>query len=228
MTAPRKSAPTRFAAWAAIFLLPVAAFASEEPVNEHGPSAPAQEVESIVAPVSTILMEEEPVQIEAPSLQPSQIAPDADHRGAQFTDARLGLAAGPITAGERSKLEMARAAIEASRAAGTLFVTELPDDTVPATEAELESMKMQMLAARQSTPPAPDPVAGVGENIPSVQEIGPSGLTEYEEAKLRGEHPAAPMRQDDASTSEEKRVGDGAPSSDEENTSDAKKESSNE
>jgi len=227
MSAPRKSPRINFAAWAAILLLPAAGFASEEPDNYPPPSPPAEEVESVVAPESSVRLEDDAIQIEAPSLEAIEIAPNAEHRGATFTDARFGLPAGPITAGERSKLDMARAAIEASRAAGTLFVTELPDDTVPATEAELQSMKMQQLAARRSTPPAADPVAGVGENIPSVQEIGPSGLSEYEEAKLRGENPT-PMRQEEETSREESRVGDGAPSSGDENASDAKKESSNE
>ena len=226
MNGSRKSPQVHFAAWAAILLLPVATFASEEPVNEPGPNASAQEVENIVAPVSTILVEDEPILVDAPSLQATDIAPGAEHRGGKFTDARLGLPAAPITAGERAKLDMARAAIEASRAAGTLFLTELPDDTVPATEAELESMKMQRLAARQSTPPPADPIAGIGENLPSVQEIGPSGLSEYEQAKLRGENPA-PMRQDDAASRDEQRVGDGAPSADE-NAPEAMKETSDE
>jgi hypothetical protein len=215
-----------------MILAPVAALASDDPVNQPPADAPAQEVERIVSPESAISMEDGVVEVDLPSLQPTPIAADSEHRAETLTDARLGLPAGPITAGERSKLEMARAAIEASRAAGTLFITALPEDTVPATEAELAAMKMQMLEARTSVPPAADPAAGVGPNLPSVQEVGPSGLTEYEEAKLRGENPPPPVQQESA-PSEEARAGDGAPSSDENNSSEAatsaaKKESSNE
>jgi hypothetical protein len=215
-----------FAALSAILLAPAWAFASDEPVNQAPANAPVQEVERVVSPEVANRIEEGPVELEASSLQSTPVTETAEHRAEMFTDAGLGQPAGPITAAERSKLEMARAAIEASRAAGTLFVTELPDDTIPATEAELQAMKMQQLAARGSTPPAADPVAGIGSSLPSIQEVGPSGLTEYEEAKLRGEHPAPPIRQD-ATPTEETRAGDGATSSDE-NTSAAKKESSNE
>jgi len=215
-----------WAVLSAILIAPALAFASDEPVNQAPANAPVQEVERIVSPEAANRIEEGPVEVEASLLQSTPVAETSEHRADMFTDSGLGQPAGPITAAERSKLEMARAAIEASRAAGTLFVTELPEDTIPATEAELQAMKMQQLAARGSTPPAPDPVAGVGSNLPSVQEVGPSGLTEYEEAKLRGEHPAPPARQE-AMPSEETRAGDGAPSSDE-NTSAAKKESSNE
>jgi len=224
MNSPRLRTRNGFAVLTAILLAPALAFASDDPVNQPPENAPVQEVERIVSPESAIPMEDG-VEVELPSLQSMPIAGDSEHRAETFTDARWGLPAGPITAGERSKLEMARAAIEASRAAGTLFVTALPEDTVPATEVELQAMKMQMLEARASVPPAADPVAGIGPSLPSVQEVGPSGLTEYEEAKLRGENPPPPVQQESV-PSEETRAGDGAPSSDE--TSAAKKESSNE
>jgi hypothetical protein len=204
-------------------LAPVVALASDDPVNQAPADAPVQEVERIVSPESSIVIEDEPIGIEESLLQSTSIPGDAEHRAETFTDARLGLPAGPLTAGERSKLDMARAAIEASRAAGTLFVTALPEDTVPATEAEQQAMKMQMLEARTSAPPVADPIAGIGLNLPSVQEVGPSGLTEYEEAKLRGENPPPPVGQESVSA-EQTRTGDGA----NEATSTAKKESSNE
>jgi len=101
------------------------------------------------------------------------VAPDGAQRGAFLTDASAGLPAGPLTAGERAKMDAARAAVEASRAAGTLFVTELPDVALPATPDELQAMKMQQLAARPSFPPAPDPIAGVGEDLKAIQLTGP-------------------------------------------------------
>jgi hypothetical protein len=227
MNSPRHRTRKGFAAIAAMLLAPVLAFASEDPVNQPPADAPVQEIERIVSPESAILIDGEPVEVEATALQSTPIEANAEHRAASFTDANLGLPAGPITAGERSKLDMARAAIEASRAAGTLLVTELPEDTIPATEAELQSMKMQQLEARGSVAPAPDPFAGIGPNIPSVQEVGPSGLSEYEQAKLRGENPPPPL-QEEATSSEETPVGDGAPSASDENSSAAMKESSNE
>jgi hypothetical protein len=204
-------------------LAPVLALASDDPVNQPPANVPVQEVERIVSPESAIVIEDEPIGIEESSLQSTSIPSNAEHRAETFTDARLGLPAGPLTAGERSKLDLARAAIEASRAAGTLFITALPEDTVPATEAEQQAMKMQMLEARTSVPPVADPVAGIGPNLPSVQEVGPSGLTEYEEAKLRGENLPPPVQQESVPT-EETLAGDGA----NEAPSTAKKESSNE
>jgi hypothetical protein len=85
---------------------------------------------------------------------------------------------------EQQKLEMARRAVETSRAAGTLWVTPLgaaPHTLAPASEAK----KLEQLLATPSQPPQPDPAAAVGPRAP-VQIPGTPGLTPDERAKLEG------------------------------------------
>ncbi len=212
------------AAALAMLLLPASALAAE-PVQGTSTPLSLDEVESIVIPGMTELPDPETIQLDVLRSSLIPIAPDgAVHRGGVMTDAGLGMPVRPATALETLKLDMARAAVEASRAAGTLYVMQLPDDTIPATEDELARMKMQQLEARRSIPSAPDPVAGIGENLTPVQEVGPAGLSAGEEAKLRGETPTAPQGAPapaDASANPISPEGDGAPV-------DAKKGTSNE
>ena len=173
----------------ALLLLPAAVFATEPPVNTRPPvDRVVEEVESLHAPAADVVDPDpaEPMLFAVP-LVATPVAPDAAQRGAVLTDASAGRPAAAPTAAERAKLDAARAAIEASRAAGTLFVRSLPEDTTPATPEELAAMKRQQLEARSSVAPPADPVAGIGNDLRSVQETGPSGLTPAEEAKLRGE-----------------------------------------
>ena len=77
---------------------------------------------------------------------------------------------------------MAQRAIDASRAAGTLWV--MPPRgarQLPATGTE--AVKLEMLRDASSLPIEPDPAAAVGE-MPSVQIPGSPGLTEQERGKL--------------------------------------------
>lgn len=156
-------------------------YQGEEPVG--------QEVEAILAPVIPLAPEE----ILAPEvLTYEELAPVAGgDRPSLITDAsRMGLR-GPLTALERAKLEMARQAIEASRAAGTLYT--LPEDAVIYSAEEAEAIKLQRLRATEPAELPADPAAAVGIEIPSVQVAGAPGLTPAEEAKLRGEAPSAPQ-----------------------------------
>jgi hypothetical protein len=193
----------------AAIAVPLGASAGELPENR--PSAPraVDEVDRLVVPQTF-----GEADLDLPTLQVRALSPTAVpgvaglHRADVFTDANAGLPLPEANAIERVKLEMARAAIEASRAAGTLEM-QLPDDTLPATLEELQAMKEQALAAKVSAPLPADPIAGVGEELPSVQEIGAPGLTPYEEAKLRGESPEPAQ----ATSSPESTTGrgDGAP-----------------
>jgi hypothetical protein len=152
---------------------------------------PEDELESIVAPAADTLADPEAIQLDVLRSLAIPVAPEGTiHRGGVMTDGGLGSVSSRLTVNERAKLDMARAAVEASRAAGTLYITELPEDTVPASPDELAAMKMQQLEARRSAPSAPDPIAGIGEGFAPVQEVGPLGLSPAEEAKLRGETPA--------------------------------------
>jgi hypothetical protein len=203
------------AAAAALLLLPAAVLASDEPVNARPLTATVQEVESLLAPAAPPIAAPDDRELDPTSLRPTPVAPDAAQRGGVRTDASDGLPPGSLTALERAKLDEARAAVEASRAAGTLFMTELPDATLPATREELAAMKMQQLAARPSAAPAPDPIAGVGEDLKPVQSNGPAQLTPAEEAKLRGEtlpEQSVPSSVD-APPPGESPAGDGAPTS---------------
>lgn len=186
-TKPPTASPRILLVAAAVFSFPWATQASEEPENRRPESGPVQEVESIQSPQGPAYVEPESIDGEAKALEPTILLPTAEHRGGVVTDAGDGLFATFLTPSERAKLDLARAAVEASRAAGTLEVHTLPEDTIPATQDELAAMKMQQLEARRSQAPAADPVAGVGQDLPSVQELGPSGLTPFEQAKLRGE-----------------------------------------
>ena len=196
------------AAAVAILLLPASLFASDEPVSGRPVPVP-QEVESLLVPRTNLLPEADERRLDVSTLTQIDVAPDAAQRGSVMTDASVGSPEGPPTPIEQAKLDAARLAVEASRAAGTLFVTSLPEDTTPATHDELEAMKMQQLRARHSVAPSPDPIAGVGEDLKAVQKTGPSALTPTEEAKLRGEE--IPALTIPTAPGQPAVVGDGAP-----------------
>lgn len=169
---------------------PLGVFADSLPENRPPTERAVDEVDRLVAPQTSVEADLNPPTLQVRSLQPTEVPPEAGvHRGGVYTNGNRGLPLPEPNAIERLKLEMARAAVEASRAAGTLEMTALPEDTLPATLEELQQMKQQALEAHVSVPLPEDPIAGVGEDLPSVQEIGARGLTPYEEAKLRGEHP---------------------------------------
>ena len=204
----------------AVLALPGSARADESPVNEPPLRRSAvDEVDRNVAPEGVPLTERELPTFAIPALEPRIVpAEEGVHRGGVSTDGSRGGVAPEPNSIERAKLEMARAAVEASRAAGTLHAMELPDDTLPATLEELERMKMQALADRVSRPLPEDPAALSAGEFPSVQESGAPGLTPYEEAKLRGENPE-PTRATPVSP-ELPGSGDGAPVANQEVTRD--------
>jgi len=108
-------------------------------------------------------------------------------KGSILTDLGMRLAPARPNALESVKLEMAREAIEASRAAGTL-----PVDLAPAAEAlpSSELRKTDATAVIPATPPKPDPPACVGD-IPPLQLPGPGDLAPAELEKLQTLPPEA-------------------------------------
>ena len=107
----------------------------------------------------------------------------AADKGSTYTDMGLALPSVDPTSLERAKLDLARAAVEAARAAGTLYLTT-PADAHHDPSVEGARAKLDLLA---TTPPAqlpPDPAAAVGPTPPPVQLVGPPQLTPAEIQKL--------------------------------------------
>lgn len=201
---------------AGLFVLPWMSKASSDapteapqtgrPVHSSTPT----ESESLAAPDGPVYAEPELMTNDASSLETKSVAPGTpgDRAGLETNGASL-LLPGMTTPAEQIKLDLARAAVERARLAGTLEVRTLPEDVVDLTPAEIEAMKLQKLHALPVVTPAEDPIAGVGDNLPSIQEAGPAGLSDLEEAKLRGEIPPQTAPQTPA-TRDADREGDGA------------------
>lgn len=115
-------------------------------------------------------------------------------RGSDFTDGGLGRGPAAPTALEQSKLALARAAVEASRAAGTLYAI----GPRPADLGNLDALRAAKLDRLRSQAPVPTPAeadaSGVGGGLAPIQLIGPAEPTAEELAKLQGiaPRPAAP------------------------------------
>ena len=156
--------------------------AADAPTPIHAGNEPAGDgVEMIQAPAIPFVEAELPV---GSALLPQDTpVTDPNDKGSVHTDGSIGAIVGPPTALEVEKLAMGRAAIDASRQAGTLFVpaTEVtPDSAGEDTEAE----KLERLAATQPAPVVEDPAAGSGVETAPVQMVGPDGLTPAEIQKL--------------------------------------------
>lgn len=205
-----RSGPS-IAAVATLLLVAPLSFAAPEDTapqtgREPSPAAP-ESVESLQAPARGAADAALP-RLAAPALRSVTIPIDPlHHHGGLLTDSGPGVPA-PLTVNERAKLEMARAAVQASRVAGTLLVVPQEEEDL-LTPAEREAVKLQRWA---ETPPAvlpPDVAAGTADVEP-VQEVGPAGLTEYERQKLEGLNPAPPVAPEIV-WPVEGLVGDGAP-----------------
>ncbi len=120
---------------------------------------------------------------------------EANDKGSTFTDAGARLSPQGPNLLERQKLEMARRAIEASRAAGTLDVTPIDGVEGHATAADAES-RLDLLHNLPGTPLQPDPAAAIGE-MPSAQIPGSPELTPQERAKLEALREAGTPRSSD-------------------------------
>jgi hypothetical protein len=153
--------------------------AADAPQQGPPQAGPTQPVDSIMAPEIAFPMEPvTPAELFYQSVDPK-------HEGEKpsiYTDMSIGLTFAAPTPIEQTKLEMARAAVEAARAAGTLEV--VPNGlshTDPSPEAE-QAKQAALRAPSASLPP--DPAAGSGVSIQPIQETGPSGLTPVEIQKL--------------------------------------------
>ena len=135
--------------------------------------------------------------------------PAATGRGHSFTDAGLDQPTAPPTAHERVKLELARAAVEASRRAGTLFAPPR-EELRPALPALDPARKL----ARLRTQPVslrPDAAVGLSPEHRPIQRVGPAGLNPIELAKLNGTLLPAPLANTPPLTDGVRTTGDGAP-----------------
>jgi hypothetical protein len=206
----QRSLPPAAAAAALLLVASVSLAAPEDPApridREPGPAV-SEPVESLQAPAVEATGAPLP-RLTPITLRSVTIPVDPRyHRGGLLTDSDPATAA-PLTANERAKLEMARAAVEASRAAGTLLVVPQEEEDL-LSPAEREAVKQQRWT---HTPPAelpPDVAAGTAEVEP-VQEIGPSGLSEYERQKRQGLNPA-PLTAPEIAETPAPNTGDGAP-----------------
>jgi hypothetical protein len=84
---------------------------------------------------------------------------------------------------ELAKLELAREAIEASRAAGTLFAARPLPDAAPAPPVDFAAQKLQRLEAARAAEILPSELTGFGIETPPNQEVGEPGLSDAEKAK---------------------------------------------
>lgn len=194
--------------------LSLPALASETPNRGPATETPAQSAESIQAPVMGPLLPEN-LRLGGP-LEPVTLSPvDELDRGSTFTDAGLGLRAegdDVLNAIERAKLDMARAAVEASRAAGTLYVM----GPQPGNPADLDALRAAKDALQQSMPPAAVPstpgLSGIGAEIDPIQLVGPTELSPAELEKLNHSYPA--QSAPELSTPTPARPADEAPATD--------------
>ncbi|MBM4117313.1 hypothetical protein FJ251_06145 [bacterium] len=121
-------------------------------------------------------------------------------RGSDFTDAGLGRGLAAPTALEQSKLALARAAVEASRAAGTLYAI----GPRPVDLGDIDALRAAKLDRLRSQAPVPTPAqagaSGVGGGLAPIQLIGPAEPTAEELAKLQGiaPRPAVPAESEPA------------------------------
>jgi hypothetical protein len=116
-----------------------------------------------------------------------------DDKGSTYTDMSLGQAGpAPLTDRERALLGLARAAIEASRAAGTLEIPPPPEVRL-APVLDADAQKLARLRSELADAPvaiAGDP-HGLGGAAPSSELVGPVQPTAEERAKLEALLPEA-------------------------------------
>jgi hypothetical protein len=188
----RNDARTRIVFSACLLLgisigLAIADGAAHGPQQGPAQSSPPQQTEAIQAPPVAV-SPSGAVAPTTPGVLFYRSVPPSDplDKGSTCTDMGAGFPAGPPTENERAKLEMSRAAVEAARAAGTLFISPIvaahADPSAEAAQAKLDALS----ATRPAQLP-PDPAAGIGVPTPPVQLVGPPELTPAEIQKLADE-----------------------------------------
>ena len=163
------------------------ALAADEPATGPAGPAPGNETESIVAPQITDDVAANSSGVLTPVLRD---LPDAEGRLSIYTDMGEDRAYDGPNALERAKLQMAREAVEASRAAGTLMMSAAQGPVIEIDREAAMAEKMRRLAEYESSAPQPNAADGVGQSAPGIVEVGSGELNEIERAKLAGEEPA--------------------------------------
>jgi hypothetical protein len=180
-----------------VALAPRAALAEEPTRGSASPERAAEELESNRIDAGAVAHEPALATPDAPVLVVHEVPAGADHAAAFYTTMDRGDASAAPTAGERLKLDAARAAIAASRARGVHAPGAADGESIelPMDQAALLAEKWRRWEDAYSAPVAPSEVSGIGIDFPAIQEIGPSGLNAIEEAKLRGDPiPTAPVQ----------------------------------
>jgi len=117
---------------------------------------------------------------------------DPQDSGSFYTDAGLNRPASGPTERERVKLAMARAAVEASRAAGTLYNQPNLEDAAAMAPEDAEAQKLRRLRSAPVRVLGEDRSAGIGVEFAPVQKQGPDGLSAGELRKLSGQADETP------------------------------------
>lgn len=163
-------------------------WAADEPERRPSPTPPQQELIPVLpdlsdAPVDVAVSDALLRLLEAPAVGP-------DDKGSTYTDMGAGLEGRSVlTAGERALLDLARLAIEASRAAGTLEVSGPPEQqtAVPLDAAALKLARLQSPVAGEPVPGSGGPYDVIG--APAANDfVGPIEPTAEELAKLEKLH----------------------------------------
>jgi hypothetical protein len=184
------STPIRTLLLCGAFLLPLVAAADRRdvttPTAEPNPTGAPDPVDSILSPDVPLVDFPGPAAAGAGPLPVASLTPG--DRGSVGTDGGSGAPPGLPNALEQLKLEMARQAIAVARGAtGEGQVTDAAEGLGGPPRAFIRDS--QVTTARNLPPAQPallptDPVSGVGEDLPSLQEAGPVGLTPQEIEKL--------------------------------------------
>ncbi len=171
-----------------MLILPAGVVAAEDAPERQ--KAETTATETVQAPAALLETSTDPngIKLELLYLSPTEL----EDRGSSFTDAGLGHVNTPNIV-ERAKLDLARAAIEASIAAGTLTMMTAPGPVLPPAPADIEAIKLEAL--NNPTPHAipleagPD---GIGGGLEPQQLSGPQAPSAEELAKLQQNWPATP------------------------------------
>jgi hypothetical protein len=171
-----------------LLILPTAIAATEDAPERGRAEVDATETTRNTAPIVDVATVRSEAELELLHLAPVE----PEDRGSSFTDAGLGQENVPNVI-ERAKLAMARAAIEAARAAGTLNMTAAPGPLLPPAPADIEAIKLEQLNnPAPITMPAEAGIDGVGGGLEPLQLSGPQEPSAEELAKLQQSWPATP------------------------------------
>jgi hypothetical protein len=153
--------------------------ASDEPERHPSPVPPQAELIPDLPEAPAVIMNDEALRL----LEAAPFGPD--DKGSTYTDMGLGRTGAPLTERERAILALARSAVEASRAAGTLEIAP-PPETRLAPALDAEAAKLERLHTGGVVEPAPVPGdPNTLRSMPAAPEfVGPVLPSAEELAKL--------------------------------------------